>query len=44
MIQSTNQVSLYRQIDSIMAEEAGIEVSKPQFFYSTSDGLKEIAR
>ena len=42
MIQSTNQVSLYRQIDSIMAEEAGIEVSTPQFFYSTSDGLKEI--
>jgi len=42
LIQSTNQVSLYRQIDSNMIEAAGIEVSTPQFFYNTSEGVKEI--
>lgn len=42
MIQSTNQISLYRKIDSRMFEEAGIEAREPHFFYNSDNGLKEI--
>lgn len=42
MLQSTNQISLYRKIDSKIIEEAGLEIGIPQYFYSTAEGLKEI--
>lgn len=42
MIQSTNQIPLYRKIDSVMSERTGIEARKPHFFYNSVEGLKEI--
>ncbi|WP_303965610.1 hypothetical protein [Sporosarcina ureae] len=42
MIQSTNQILLYRKIDSAMSERAGIEVGEPHFYYESAGGLKEI--
>lgn len=42
MIQSANQVSLYRKIDQEMLERAGFKAGQPQFFYNSSEGLKEI--
>ncbi|MFL0504200.1 hypothetical protein ACH0B5_00505 [Ureibacillus sp. 179-F W5.1 NHS] len=42
MVQSTNQVSLYRKMDKDMADKAGLKVEIPQFSYRSSEGITEI--
>ncbi|CAM5220980.1 hypothetical protein UACE39S_00986 [Ureibacillus acetophenoni] len=42
MVQSTNQVSLYRKMDDDMAKKAGLKVELPQFSYINSEGVKKI--